>query len=178
MSSSSSSQNAILVLGTTGVGKSSLCSYLTNSNHFAISEATSSCTAKCDHFFSTELGVHVVDTPGLRDTRQTNPPSGSTMRFDRNSLTAEILSYCKQHSFNIRLVILLIDVLPRCRLDEDVNFLITTITGLASETDSRILMACSNRETPSRVTRMYPAYPCVQLDWNDTIGGYTFDKTI
>jgi len=165
----SSSQNCILIVGNTGTGKSTLCNYLCNSTDFNTSSARTSCTNACQMRFSAELNCSVIDTPGLRDTRD-----GTLLKYDRNTLTTEILKFVRANHATIGLVLILIEKLPRIRGDVDTDFLLSVITSLAMEL--KVVFACSNDEDPARVEEFYKGFKCEKLSWSAEQNSYNFHK--
>jgi len=165
----SSSQNCILIVGNTGTGKSTLCNYLCNSTDFHTSSARTSCTNACQMRFSAELNCSVIDTPGLRDIRDE-----TLLKYDRNTLTTEILKFVRANHATIGLVLILIEKLPRDRGDVDTDFLLTVMTSLAMEL--KVVFACSNEDHPDHVEKLYQRFKCVKLSWSAEQNSYDFNK--
>src|SRR5436309_1072908 len=76
-------QNAILLIGPSGVGKSSLANYLCGSPKFLTAATSMSVTPDCDLAYCPDLKAYVVDTPGLRDTRDVS--GDGSRRFSRDA---------------------------------------------------------------------------------------------
>jgi len=60
----------IVLIGSSGGGKSSTGNTLVRSYIFKTSDSLKSCTFKCDHAYSEELNMIVIDTPGFSCTNQ------------------------------------------------------------------------------------------------------------
>ncbi|KAL4463167.1 hypothetical protein ABPG74_007168 [Tetrahymena malaccensis] len=79
---------AYLIIGETGVGKSSFIQYLTNDSRAEIGHGQNSLTSECRVFFKNEMKF--IDSPGINDTQ-----------FNRYQILLRIVTYLKNQDLQL-----------------------------------------------------------------------------
>ena len=162
---------SLLVIGNTGVGKSSLCNHLTQSTHFKTSGADVAETKDCDKLYSSYLKVQVVDTPGFKDT--TGKPN---LRLQES-----ILKYCMNQNLALSLImIVILGLTSFTRRDTDIEAMIKMISELAPEMSNRIVFVFTTDSMMQAFQNIYPSYAakCLLLKFDVQNKKYSGEEQI